>query len=409
MTRTRNRRSTAGETPAKKKPQEDPGEIKHQEKIEEAGTNREKPQKAATPTARTDLKTPKDVRDCATETDQGSDVVSLIVELKSMILVLSDRVKSLESQLKVSKQTSVATETVTVAVKSYADAATQPRHSTATPPVKKTPSTPVCSEPKRSESHDGMKKAEKAGKRIDVRDGRHSDVKEPEEAAPRVLVFHDSVLKGVEWDRLDLAYGLHSKAQKVYRAADISEALKLHKNTEQQPDCVLIHVGVNDINRVSDIKASSDIMAKAIKEVRGAMKTKVVVSLPAPVLPARLDAKREIYTALLKAELLGEKDVVTVHHNNLPRGKLQTDGIHPTRAGTSVLAATLGRFLHRLFWEKPRRRKAAYHQRPFHMSSTPRAGFYAGPPSRQMFPMPPPPLPRWAFQYPIPPFAQSRF
>jgi hypothetical protein len=228
-----------------------------------------------------------------------------------------------------------------------------------------------------------MKKAEKAGRRIDVRDGKHSDVKEPEEAAPRVLVFHDSVLKGVEWDRLDLAYGLHSKAQKVYRAADISDALKLHKNTEHQPDCVLMHVGVNDINRVSDIKASSDIMAKATKEVRGAMKTKVV-SLPAPVLPARLDAKREIYTALLKAELLGEKDVVTVHHNYLSSDKLQTDGIHPTRAGTSVLAATLGRFLHRLFWEKPRRRKAAYHQRPFHMSSPPRAGFYAGPPPRQI-------------------------
>jgi hypothetical protein len=363
--------------------------------------------------------------DIGITTEGQDDTTNTLIRLQSIVLSLCDRISALESLVTqqsefLSKQpkpllraTSRSTQTDNSNFATYADVLK------CVPDCKKLRECASDSSQTSNLVKDAKSKASlhsKVKNSSDVTPDRHdgkkgvpesgSDVKE---SAPRVLAFHDSVLKGVEWDRIDRGYGLRTEAHRVYRATEIPDAV-MHrlKEAEQQPDCILLHVGINDVKGTGDVSSRSQEMAKAIKRVRSATKTQIVVSMPTPVIPARLNARREVYAALLKAELLEEKGVTFITHNNVgPNSKfISEDGVHPTRAGSSVLAGNVGRSLHRLFWERPRRRKAAFQRHPFPAPLQPfhpSAGFFSGPPPRHLFGVHPP---QWAYPCPLPPYVK---
>jgi len=216
----------------------------------------------------------------------------------------------------------------------------------------------------------------------------------PRHSLPRVLVLHDSTEKGVDFHRLGLSYGLMLGARMVYKTEECEKVVERCKEDfSPDPDCVVLHFGINNLKAADPDKCSSA-MAGCVKKVRSVYpRAKIVVSQPTPVRYYKLDTKRELFCAMTKAELVGEKDVSFLS-NNLPTSykMLSGDDIHPTAAGASVLAGKLGRHLHHLFWERPRRRQP-FHPLPFR----PAGSFGFQHPRRFNFPN----RNYWAFPHPF--------
>ena len=64
---------------------------------------------------------------------------------------------------------------------------------------------------------------------------------------PKVWTIHDSVLKKIDRRRLGKAYGFHLKMSKAYT---INEAkTELTKQCCESPDAIILHVGINDLQR----------------------------------------------------------------------------------------------------------------------------------------------------------------
>lgn len=210
----------------------------------------------------------------------------------------------------------------------------------------------------------GLKKNIKK-KNVTFKSRLYHDVKASSKSvtSPRVLLLHDSVMKKINGKRLGLSCGLQVAARKVCTIDQCTEAIKKAKDDLMpEPDCIAIHVGLNDIKTKEPTTSSAD-LEKCVKNIKTEFpRAKVVVSQIAPVSNDKLNVNRELLNAHVKARLLPEKGISYINHDNLRAADhkyVSQDEVHPTSRGTSVLARNLGQHLHRLFWERPRRRPAS--------------------------------------------------
>ena len=105
-----------------------------------------------------------------------------------------------------------------------------------------------------------------------------------------------------------------------------------------------------------------------VKSLKGILKDrpnlKVFVSKIPPVKDPNLQAKRDLFNALVCSELVENPDVSFAAHENLHFASLK-DTIYPSSKGLSVLSRNLGRHIHNLFWERPRRIARRDFQKPY--------------------------------------------
>ena len=168
---------------------------------------------------------------------------------------------------------------------------------------------------------------------------------------PLVAILHDSVLNGVQGKRLGRSYGFDVFKQRTEKTDDIDKSLE---SVEGPVKAIVAHCGINDI-RTKDPK---DVSKKMVKSLKGILKDrpnlKVIVSKIPPVKDSNLQAKRELFNTLVFSELVEDPNISFVAHENLHFTSLK-DTIHPNMKGSSVIARNLGRHIHNLFWERPRK------------------------------------------------------
>lgn len=198
----------------------------------------------------------------------------------------------------------------------------------------------------------------------------NSQKKEKENTSdlPVTFIIHDSVLKGLEPERLGQAYGVHAEAEKAYVLDDLEKAVEsLANKSNKSPDAILVHVGVNDLKK-KDVKTASRDLKKGVHNIRQKHpKAKIILSNIAPTRNHNLERKRKLLNTTM-SELSDKKNIFTAGHENLKSrySYIQRDNIHPTTRGTSVLAGNVGRALRSLFWQLPRpRRRHTQWSRPY--------------------------------------------
>ena len=109
-------------------------------------------------------------------------------------------------------------------------------------------------------------------------------------------------------------------------------------------------------------KKTKDVSRTIVKLLKGILKDRpnlnVIVSNILSVKDSNLQAKRELFNALFFffsfSELVEDPNISFVAHENLHFTSLK-DTIHPSMKGSSILARNLGRHIHNLFWERPRK------------------------------------------------------
>ena len=113
---------------------------------------------------------------------------------------------------------------------------------------------------------------------------------------PLVAILHDSVLNGVQGKRLGRSYGFDVFKQRTEKTDDIDKSLE---SVDGPVKAIVAHCGINDI-RTKDPK---DVSKKMVKSLKGILKDspnlKVIVSKIPPVKDSNLQAKRELFNALV--------------------------------------------------------------------------------------------------------------
>ena len=113
---------------------------------------------------------------------------------------------------------------------------------------------------------------------------------------PLVAILHDSVLNGVQGKRLGRSYALDVFKQRTEKTDDIDKSLD---SVDGPVKAIVAHCGINDI-RTKDPK---DVSKKMVKSLKGILKDrpnlKVIVSKIPSVKDSNLQAKRELFNALV--------------------------------------------------------------------------------------------------------------
>ena len=140
--------------------------------------------------------------------------------------------------------------------------------------------------------------------------------------------------------------------QRTEKTDDIHKSLE---SVDGPVKAIVVHCWINDI-RTKDPKDASK---KMVKSLKGILKDRpnltVIVSKTPPVKDSNLQAKRELFNALVFfSELVEDPNISFVAHENL-HFTSPKDTIHPNMKGSSVIARNLGRHIHNLFWERPRK------------------------------------------------------
>ena len=144
---------------------------------------------------------------------------------------------------------------------------------------------------------------------------------------------------------------LMCSSKKTEKTDDIDKSLE---SVDGPLKSIVAHCGINDI-RTKDPKDVSKTMVKSLKGIlKDRPNLKIIFSKIPPVKDSNLQAKRELFNALVFSELLEDPNISFVVHENLHFTSLK-DTIHPNMKGSSILARNLGRHIYNLFWERPRR------------------------------------------------------
>ena len=189
-------------------------------------------------------------------------------------------------------------------------------------------------------------------------------VNEDEEAddsryLPRVIIYHDSILKHLDAEKLGKAYGCKVEKEKCYLLNQVQERMK-EKEPEEKPDAIVIHCGVNEFKTSHPKKAAENLVSIVRDYKRKTPHTPVVISGIAPTAVGDLNKKKNFFNSTVTSALFEEKDVFVIQHENLHFEHI-VDRVHPNRGrGSSILATNIGRTLRNLFWvegEKTRRQR----------------------------------------------------
>ena len=168
-----------------------------------------------------------------------------------------------------------------------------------------------------------------------------------------VAILRDSVLNGVQGKGLGRSYGFDVRKQMI-SAKPEKTVYKSLESVDRPVKAIVAHCGINDI-RTKDPK---DVSKKMVKQLKGILKDrpnlKVIVSKIPPVKDSNLQAKRELFNALVVVFLNWWK--IQISHLWLMKTYTSLkDIIHPNMKGSSVIARNFGRHIHNMFWERPRK------------------------------------------------------
>ena len=189
----------------------------------------------------------------------------------------------------------------------------------------------------------------------------HIKISEQRDQLPSILILHDSVLDGVDAERLGASYGLKVVSKKTATIKSIKSTFEEASHSSSF-DAVLIHSGLNDLKTRASKEASSTLVS-SIKEISVSHPdTRFVISKVAPCKQEDLRAKRELFNAHTFAAFHRNEKVSFISHENLSLSRsTMRDAVHPSVRGSSILAGNIGRHLHSIFWFRPRRQ---HHRRP---------------------------------------------
>lgn len=216
----------------------------------------------------------------------------------------------------------------------------------------------------KTSSHSSIKKscnAENKGKEIRTKAGYSRQNQVPTissdntSSLPRVKIVHDSILNGVDANRLGHSYGVHARSIKASTIADVESLLE---EKVDDVDAVVLHVGINDLKK-TDATICSTALVDCVKSLsKKNPNLKIVVSRASPTPKLKeLNAKRELFNAQTFCHLQNYSNVSFISHENLSSNHCYfKDNLHPSVRGSSVFAGNMGRHVQSLFWEKPRRR-----------------------------------------------------
>ena len=176
---------------------------------------------------------------------------------------------------------------------------------------------------------------------------------------PKVVIYHDSILKHVDAEKLGKAYGCKVEKEKCYLLNQVQERMA-EKETDEKPDAIVVHCGVNEFKASHPRKAAENLVSIVREYKRKTPHTPIVVSGVAPTAVADLNKKKNFFNSTVTSALFEEKDVFFIQHENLHFEHI-IDRVHPNRGrGSSILATNIGRTLRNLFWvegEKTRRQR----------------------------------------------------
>nr|KAG5713692.1 hypothetical protein BaRGS_024740 [Batillaria attramentaria] len=170
--------------------------------------------------------------------------------------------------------------------------------------------------------------------------------------APRVLTLHDSILRALDPERLGDSYGLQMEKQNASKVEDCAS-----KSGGQTPEAIVIHTGINNLKTETAEKASEKFVSVVQDLASKHPDAKIVVSkLDRATEPTDLQAKRELYNAMVFSALHQKERVSFINHDTLSSKAAKVyydDDIHPSKRGADMMAGNIGRHLSQLLWEKP--------------------------------------------------------
>lgn len=177
---------------------------------------------------------------------------------------------------------------------------------------------------------------------------------------PMAFFVHDSIMNGIEPERLGESYGAHILSAKASTADEIESAVEsLVTKSSRPPDAIYIHCGINDIRR-KHVESAAKHTAKCAQKIKKSHpNTKIIISQIAPTHESTLEVKRHLFNAIVTNEVCDQKEICIISHENIHKNKkyIRQDKVHPTMRGTSVLAGNVGRAIRDQVWETQRRRR----------------------------------------------------
>lgn len=170
---------------------------------------------------------------------------------------------------------------------------------------------------------------------------------------PKVLMYHDSIMKRISDKRLGSSYGFDLSMTNTYTIEEVKLSLAKESPSTTQ-NAIIIHVGINDLKARSAEECSDDFVDMVNTTLNTHKAANVIVSRVAPCNLPSLKSKVDLFNAYNGSKLYSIKRVSFVSHENLKidSQRILKDNIHPTDRGTSVLAGNIGRHVHHMFWMK---------------------------------------------------------
>lgn len=173
------------------------------------------------------------------------------------------------------------------------------------------------------------------------------DGNKKEQGLPSVYILHDSILNGVDPERMGRRFGLHVTKKKT---SNIDDCLAEIKSIKQKPEAILIHVGVNDAK--VDNSTPSKKMKACVKTAEEKFpQTKIIVSQVVPTASRDMNVRTNLINAKMEAAFQSKMNISFIRNANVA-AHLQRDGIHPNRRGDGILATNIGYHLENLLWSK---------------------------------------------------------
>ena len=188
-----------------------------------------------------------------------------------------------------------------------------------------------------------------------------SEEEENMDQLPEVWFVHDSILNGVELERLGRSYDFESTNISASKVENIEQVLnKARCDLERAPQAIVIHCGVNNI-RNSDANAASKALISTVQKVEKQFpNSNILLSEITPVKNNHMELKRKLFNAQIATEFEHSKQTAIIAHPNMNEQKIQMkDHLHPNKSGSSTLAGNIGRAVRSKVWSQTHQQRRA--------------------------------------------------
>ena len=173
----------------------------------------------------------------------------------------------------------------------------------------------------------------------------------------KVCIVHDSILNGIKPAKLGKGYGCEVDKKRAYTIAQAQTTLQnITSSTDNKPEAVVIHVGVNDLKTTDGKTAAKKYVEVVTKFAKSNPSVKVIVSKVAPTRSAEINKQRHVFNTKITNDFVdsGVQNIFAINHEHLRPYDLY-DQLHPNQRGDVKLAVHIGRVLWGLFWTESSR------------------------------------------------------